>query len=86
MSEHQTKVDEMAEKLLDTARKYAYAIEGCFDQIRSTKYKDPQILQRELDTILAKLIIEFQKAGYEPDFEALQYRYAEIKQGEEKNE
>jgi membrane-bound lytic murein transglycosylase MltF len=78
-----TQVDEMIQKLLETAQKYAYAVEGCYDQIRATRYKDPDTLHRELDILLAKLIRLFEKHGYDVDFGALQDVYGELREEEE---
>jgi membrane-bound lytic murein transglycosylase MltF len=82
-SDLHTKVDEMIQKILETARQYAYAIEGCYDQIRATRYKEPDTLHRELDILLAKLILLFEKHGYDVDFGALQDSYEELKEQEE---
>jgi hypothetical protein len=79
----QTKVDEMIQKILETARQYAYAIEGCYDQIRATKYQEPDNLHRELDILLARLVIVFENCGYDVDFGALQDAYNDLREEEE---
>jgi hypothetical protein len=74
---HFERVREMERELYATVEKYSQHIKACYDSIKASRYRDPQEMDGYLDSILINLIIGFEKAGYEVDFDSLARDYSE---------